>query len=158
MSFLQKIRLSSRLKYCVKELPALTASFQWCKSESGIRKYSTSKNIIRSACPDVDIPVTTVSNFIWDSSTKLWPDRIALVKFLSLLLLLLLPQFVVVIIAVLSVFVVVAVAVVEVVTVVANILVCCCCCCCFLSMLWLLLLYRKLNLNYLNSTLLLITI
>lgn len=82
MSFLQKIRLSSRLKYSVKELPALTASFQWCKSESGFRKYSTSKNeknVLRSAIPDVDIPVTTISNFIWDSSTKLWPDRIALV-------------------------------------------------------------------------------
>ena len=47
------------------------------------RTFSTKKsekNIIRTTCQDVDIRPTTLSKFIWDNSTKLYPDKIALVN------------------------------------------------------------------------------
>jgi hypothetical protein len=52
----------------------------WLKVYSSVRKYSSENNILRSTCQDVEIRKIPLSNMVWDESTKLYPDKIALVK------------------------------------------------------------------------------
>ena len=58
--------------------------FRWCLIESRYfsttKQQSPEKNIQRSSCQDVVVKPIPRPNLIWDESTKLYPDKIAMVN------------------------------------------------------------------------------